>query len=133
MKVVACFVLLSASLTSGARAQSKPNSNAPPAGVELISSGVAEKLLLHKAALTCPHTVMPSRVTGTVVLAILIDTNGNVVHPTIVSGPAMLRKPVLDAIRKYKYKPYLLNDKAVDAETTVSVTVDSYRDCPIAQ
>ena len=41
----------------------------------------------------------------------------------------MLRKPVLDAIRKYKYKPYLLSGKAVEVETTVSVTMDSLLDC----
>ena len=52
----------------------------------------------------------------------------------------MLQKPVLDAVRKYKYKPYLmaldhsftsfpLNGKAVEVETTVSVTMDSYLDC----
>jgi len=41
----------------------------------------------------------------------------------------MLSKPVLDSVRKYKYKPYLLNGKAVDVETTVWVTMDSYLDC----
>ena len=34
------------------------------------------------------------------------------------------RASVLDAVQKYyKYKPYLLNGKAVDVETTVSVFV----------
>jgi protein TonB len=72
---------------------------------------------------------MAARVTATVVLAIVIDKNGDVLHPKVISGPAMLRKPVLDAVRKYKYKPYLLNGKAVEVETTVSVTMDSYLDC----
>ena len=50
-------------------------------------------------------------------------------YSKVISGPAMLRKPILDAVRKYQYKPYLLNGKAVEVETTVSVTVDNYRDC----
>jgi len=83
---------------------------------------------------------MAAHVIGTVVVAIVIDKNGDVLHPKIISGPAMLQKPVLDAVRKYKYKPYLmaldhsftsfpLNGKAVEVETTVSVTMDSYLDC----
>ena len=42
----------------------------------------------------------------------------------------MLRKAALNAVRKYKYKPYLVNGKAVEVETTTSVTIDNYRDCP---
>jgi len=42
----------------------------------------------------------------------------------------MLRKPVLAAVQKYKYKPYLINDTAVEVDSTVSVAVDTYRDCP---
>jgi protein TonB len=72
---------------------------------------------------------MPPRIKATVVIGIEIDKNGNVLHPKVVSGPAMLSKPVLDSVRKYKYKPYLLNGKAVDVETTVWVTMDSYLDC----
>jgi protein TonB len=72
---------------------------------------------------------MAAWVTGTVVVAILIDRNGDVLHPKVISGPAMLKKPVLDAVRKYKYKPYLLNGRAVEAETTVLVTMDSHLDC----
>ena len=73
---------------------------------------------------------MAARVMGTVVLGFVIDKSGDVIHPTVISGPAMLRKPVLNAVRKYKYKPYLVNGKAVDVETTTSVTIDNYRDCP---
>lgn len=88
-------------------------------------------MLIHKADLACPSVAMPARVTGAVVLRILIGTNGNVLHLRVISGPIMLRKPVLDAVRKYKYKPYLLNRTAVEMISTVSVAVDTYRDCQI--
>ena len=73
---------------------------------------------------------MAARVTGTVVVAIEIDRNGDVLHPKVVTGPRMLQKAVLDAVRKYKYKPYLLNGKPIEVETTVSVAVDTLRGCP---
>jgi len=88
-------------------------------------------MVVHKAELACPKMGMPARVTGTVVVKVLIDTNGNVVNPKVVSGPLMLQKAVLEAVRDYKYKPYTLNSKAVEAVTTISVAVDTYRDCPV--
>jgi len=91
---------------------------------------MAEKLLIHKAEIICPHIAMAARVTGTVVVAFEIDTNGDVLLPRVISGPQMLRKAVLDAVRKYKYQPYLLNGNAVDVETTVSVAIDTLRGCP---
>ena len=100
----------------------------PPHRVQ-VSPELAEKLIVHKAELACPRVAMPARFSGTVVVKVLIDTHGNVLQPRIISGPAMLRKTVLDSVRKYKYKPYLLNNTAVEMLSTVSVAVDSYRDC----
>ena len=65
---------------------------------------------------------MEAHVTGTVVIALEISKTGNVLHAQVVSGPAILRKPVLDAVRNYKYKPYLLNGNAVEFQTSVSIT-----------
>jgi protein TonB len=123
----ACVVLLSAILATGLLAQTQASPASTPAPHEIqISAGVAEKLLIHKVDLdACPHIGMAARVTGTVVVAIAIDKEGNVLHPKVVSGPKLLQKMVLDAVRKYKYKPYLLNGKAIEVETTVSVTITS--------
>jgi protein TonB len=130
MKTATRFALLSAILSPVLLAQTnaRPTSQHP---YEIqISSGVAEKLLIQKADIICPRMAMPPRIKATVVVGIEIDRNGNVLHSTVISGPAMLRKPVLDAVRKYKYKPYLLNGRAVDVETTDSVVVDLEHGCP---
>jgi outer membrane biosynthesis protein TonB len=129
MNTSACFFLLSAILAPGLLAQANARPNTQQQFEIQISSGVAEKRLVHKANVVCPRMAMPPRIKATVVIGIEIDKNGNVLHPKVVSGPAMLSKPVLDSVRKYKYKPYLLNGKAVDVETTVWVTMDSYLDC----
>jgi periplasmic protein TonB len=94
-----------------------------------LSAELAEKMIINKADLVCPKVAMPAHFAGTVVVSILIDTHGNVLRSTLISGPPMLRKPVLEAVRKYKYKPYLLNSTPVEVVSTVSVAVDSYRDC----
>ena len=130
MKAIACFAALSIILQTVSLGQTGSCSvtGLPPHRVR-VSPELADKLIIHKAEIVCPRVVMPARVTGTVVARVLIDTHGDVLHSSIVSGAAMLRKPVLDAVRKYKYQPYSLNDKAVEVETTVAVTMDSYLDC----
>jgi outer membrane biosynthesis protein TonB len=126
MKTVACFVLLSAIFAPSlfGQTQAAPAATPPPHLIR-ISAKVAEKLLLQKVEICYdPRRAWASRVSGTVVVAIEIDKNGNVLHPTFVSGPAMLRTSVLDAVQKYyKYRPYLMIGKAVYVETTVSVFV----------
>jgi TonB family protein len=137
MKIVATIVLLSTFFTTGLLAQSQASSakakransheafDACMCDLE-IGSNVAETLLIHRVDPVWKHTGTEGRVSGTVVVAFVINSKGKVLNPSVVSGPAMLRKPVLDAVRKYKYIPYLLNGKAIDVETTVHVTTANY-------
>jgi hypothetical protein len=130
MKAILSLVLLISICSHGSFAQTDTCCITHPFPHRVrVSAELAEKSLIYKADLVCPHVVMPARVTGTVVVGFDIDRKGNVIQPSVISGPAMLRKPVLDAVRKYKYKPYFLNGKAVEVETIVSVTMDSNRDC----
>jgi protein TonB len=131
MKAVACLAILSMILHPGLLAQKDVCcvTGTEPDRVR-VSAELAQKMLIHKAALACPHVAMAAWVIGTVVVSFEIDKNGNVVRPRIVSGPRMLQKPVLNAVLNYKYKPYLLNGKPVEAQTSGSVHVDTVRDCP---
>jgi outer membrane biosynthesis protein TonB len=43
----------------------------------------------------------------------------------IVSGPAMLRQPALEALRRWKYKPSTLNGEPVPV--TILVTLKFHR------
>ncbi|MGD0940822.1 MAG: energy transducer TonB [Terracidiphilus sp.] len=129
MKTIVCLLLSFAIKANFLLAQSQATSRTEQPFEVQILRGVAEKLLVHKADVICPRIAMPAHVIGTVVVAIEINRNGDVLHPKVISGPAMLQKRVLDAVRKYKYKPYLLNGTAIDVETTVAVTLDSNLDC----
>jgi protein TonB len=107
-----------------------PSSSQVPYEIKLAPE-IAEKLLVHKESFPCPNPEsMAARVSGTVVVDFDIDKNGNVVSPVAVSGPRMLRQAVLQAIRKYRYKPYLLNGKVVEVETQATVQIDTMHDCP---
>jgi protein TonB len=91
-----------------------------------ISQGVAEKLLITKVEPVWKHLPMEASVSGTVVVKFQLGKHGEVLCPMIVSGPLLLKQPVLDAVRKYKYKPYLLNGEAVLVSTAVSITASNY-------
>jgi hypothetical protein len=91
-----------------------------------IFPGVAEKLLVRKVDPIWNHQPMEARVSGTVVVQFELGKRGEVLCPRAISGPQLLQRPVLDAIRKYEYKPYLLNGEAVVVSTTASITTSNY-------
>lgn len=48
-------------------------------------------------------------------------TAANIANLTVVSGPKELRKSATDAVRTWKYKPFLLNGNPVEVQTTINV------------
>jgi TonB family protein len=92
----------------------------------MISPEVAETLITHKEELAWNHRGMEARISGTVVVGIEISKDGIVRHPMILSGPRMLQQAVLDAVRKYKFKPYLINGRPFARATWLSVDASNY-------
>jgi protein TonB len=86
-----------------------------------ISAGVAGGLLIQKTAPAYPQIAREARVSGTVVIQATISKTGAIENLRAVSGPTMLRQPALDAVKTWRYKPYMLDGEPVDVETTVSV------------
>ena len=87
-----------------------------------ISAGVAGGLLIQKTTPVYPQIAKQARVSGTVVIQATITKNGTVDNLRVVNGPTMLRQSALDAVKSWRYRPYLLDGEPVDVETTVSVT-----------
>lgn len=68
-----------------------------------------------------PVEAKKARIQGTVMLDTVIDKEGNVKELTVESGPNELRQSSLDAVRTWKYKPFLLNGEPVEVKTTIKV------------
>ena len=134
MGISAVSLLLAAALLSmqvQAHAQNPPpaTQKGHPAQTQApcevqLGSKFAETLLIHKEEPACRKDSDGIRVTGTVVIAITIDENGHVSHTHTLSGPKILRPLASATVRKYLYKPYLLNKTPVEVETVVSITMD---------
>jgi protein TonB len=106
-----------ANIFSGHAASQPP---AHPKRVSLPSSVVANQLIL-KSPPMYPPIARAARVSGTVVLHAVISTTGSVKDLRVVSGPALLQQSAIDAVKSWKYRPYLLNNEPVEFETTVNV------------
>jgi hypothetical protein len=52
-------------------------------------------------------------------VGVVIDKDGNVVNAWKLSGPDALITPAIEAVKKWKYKPYLLNGEPIEVDTTV--------------
>ena len=51
----------------------------------------------------------------------MISREGAIENLQVLSGHPMLLQAAVDAVRQWRYRPYVLNGEAVDVETQVTV------------
>jgi protein TonB len=93
----------------------------PPKATAHISRGVMDGLLYQKTLPAYPPIAKAAGMEGTVVLQATISKNGTIENLRVMSGPALLQQAALDAVRQWRYRPYLLNGEPIEVETTVNV------------
>jgi len=101
-------------------------STAPPPKVAVprgqrVSSEVLESNLLKHDAPVYPPMARIAKIQGEVRLYAVISKTGAVQNLRGVSGHPLLIQPAMDAVRKWQYKPFLLNGEPVEAEGEVIV------------
>ncbi len=103
----------------GSLPQAAPTMEAPKR--VKVSQGVAQGLLVRKVVPRYPPMAKAQRLQGSVVLQALIGKDGNIQNVEVVSGPPSLAQAAVEAVRQWKYKPYLLNGQAVEVQTLINV------------
>jgi periplasmic protein TonB len=86
-----------------------------------VSSGVMEGRKLSGINPRYPAMAIAAHVQGTVMLAATISKTGTIENLRRVSGSPMLAPAAEEAVRTWRYRPYLLNGEPVEVETTVNV------------
>ena len=86
-----------------------------------VSQGVSTGLLVRKVNPTYPPLARQARIQGTVILQAEISKTGDIQNLRLISGHPMLAPAAIEAVKQWKYKPYLLNGEPVEVETTVQV------------
>jgi protein TonB len=92
-----------------------------PTGPARISGGVIAGNILTKTQPVYPPIAKAAHVGGTVVLHAIISKTGAITSLQAVSGPDMLKGAALDAVKQWRYKPYLLNGEPTEVDTTITV------------
>ncbi len=87
-----------------------------------ISQGVSKGLLAFRVEPTYPPLARAARIQGTVILTAIIDKDGTIQNLQVVSGHPMLTPAAIDAVKQWRYKPYVLSGQPIPVETTVTVT-----------
>jgi periplasmic protein TonB len=100
---------------------SVPTPSLQPAGAVKVGGQVKEPRLISSPPPVYPQTAIHLNIQGDVVIRATIDTEGNVAEAHVVSGPAMLRGPALDALRRWKYQPSLLDGQPISVEMLVTI------------
>jgi TonB family protein len=97
---------------------SKPSSQEPPT---YVPAEVMQGLLTHKIEPIYPEAARQAKVQGVVVLDAVIGVDGTVVDLHAISGPDELASAALDAVKWWRFQPYLINGQAVQVKTRLAV------------
>jgi TonB family protein len=96
--------------------------NAPNGATRVrVSAAVAQGLLLTKVQPQYPRDAKDQHIQGVVVLRAVIDKEGNVANVQLITGPQELAPAAIEAVKQWKYRPYLLNGTPIEVDTQVQV------------
>lgn len=107
--------------------QSRPSVRYVPPPPVVVPNEVAEKLLIHKSLPAFPAAAYKHFVYGKVVLEAIISETGSVESLKFVSGSPEFLQASLDAVKTWRYRPYVVNNKPARVQTTVTLIFDPYK------
>jgi TonB family protein len=86
-----------------------------------LPEDLSQGLLLQKVAPSYPEQALKAGLQGAVVLQAWIDKDGSIRDLKLVDGSLLLGQAAVKAVKQWRYKPYVRNGVAVEAETYVTV------------
>lgn len=119
------IVLASSVLGSVAFAQSPAAQTETPFSEQKAAARTAQApaalSLVQQVRPVYPDDARKQRVQGVVSLHVLIGVDGAIKELSVLSGPPALMHSALEAVRQWRYQPYMQNGKAVEVATTVNL------------
>jgi protein TonB len=86
-----------------------------------VSQGVTQGLLIKKVQPNYPPLARQARIQGPVLLQAEISKDGTIENLRLISGHPMLAPSAIEAVKQWRYKPYILNGEPVEVETQITV------------
>lgn len=92
-----------------------------PARPQLIrvSAGVLHGLIDHAERPKYPEEALKSKIQGDVIVKVRVDESGRVILVTPIEGDPLLTAASVDALREFRFRPYLLNGMPLKVESQV--------------
>jgi protein TonB len=106
--------------TSGADALA-PNQNNAPSVPLPVGGDVKPAQLIKSVPPVYPPIAKTQHISGNVQIDALVDTSGKVAEVKVISGPSLLHRAALDAVKQWKYSPALLDGQPTSMHLTVVV------------
>jgi protein TonB len=85
------------------------------------TSVMMEGHLAHRVSPDYPVLARQMRIEGPVLIKAIIRRQGTIEMAQIISGHPLLVQAALQAVRQWKYRPYILNGDPVEVETEITV------------
>jgi len=86
-----------------------------------VGGNVQSAALVRQVQPVYPQIARTAHISGTVILHAIIAKDGTIQELQYISGPPLLMRAAMDAVREWRYKPTLLNGEPVEVDTTISV------------
>lgn len=86
-----------------------------------VGGNVQQARMIHMVQPSYPTIAKQAHIQGTVVLHAIIAKDGTVQELQLISGPPLLVRAAMDAVRQWRYQPTMLNGEPVEVDTTISV------------
>ncbi len=99
----------------------KAGPEAAPSGPVPVGGKVQDARVIQRVLPVYPPLARQARVSGAVLLKAIIAADGSVEQLTVVSGHPLLIQAAVAAVQQWRYKPTLLNGKAVPVSTQIEV------------
>ena len=91
----------------------KPSESARSQDGKPVSVGSLIDMATQRVNPSYPQTAKGARITGVVTVLVEVDQNGAVSTVQSTSGPVMLRQAAMDAARRWKFRPTLIDGQPV--------------------
>ncbi len=129
--MIVCAALLAPGMLAQDRKQSSggtQQSAVTSPEIVRVGGNIAVANLIHEVPPVYPLVAKTAHIQGTVVLHAIIAKNGSIKKLTYISGPPLLMRAAMDAVRQWRYKPMLLNGKPVEVDTTITVVFNLWHE-----
>ena len=92
-----------------------------------LPARIAEANLVYDVAPKYPSEAGRERIEGTVVLMAVIGKDGTVRDVRVESGLPVLAQAAIEAVKQWRYRPYLLNGEPVEIDSQITINFNLSR------